>query len=513
MVPSGDCGQSTVSDLANSRRIVATLIVLLLAGLTVLRPTEARADPSADTRLVVIIASGWQSSSDSKQFFADWGTYVDELAKLSYPGISRPVQVRQFSYAGFGRPYKSCDTDNPLQANVTALQGQIDEYRREFPQARLMIVGHSLGGAVAAAWLAESSDTDLVTVVTLDSPVRGLTWAQTDQDVFHSAGAWAVRKLFCNSEVPRYLNPNSAEVKAMAKAAGKDNFYSGASLDDRLILASSALLASRAEHQATFRSGDHSCEALLAISQIVSPRPAEAPADLGACWLQSHGTVLEDPAALSWVSKLAAQTLKAAAPPAKESTKLPSPIATPTAVLDTPTAPPNASQGELERIFAGLAAARLTVVETANAQTCAGALFCVQKTTTLPTYAGRGVALLPGWPPAQGVAPTVVFGRFSDGTWGFVTTYSSSPDQTWQLPGDSITCPVDGLNVRAGPSQATSAVTILKRGTAVRVEEFVLEARGFYGTEAVGRGWFRISSPNSGWVSSSFISSRLTACP
>jgi len=94
-------------------------------------------------------------------------------------------------------------------------------------------------------------------------------------------------------------------------------------------------------------------------------------------------------------------------------------------------------------------------------------------------------------------------GLTSDGSWQLWFT-SQNPYQLTRLPGDMVICAEgDGLRVHSAAGNDASVVDTLADGTVVRGEQFVL-------TEPVdpgraGFGWFRISSPDTGWLYSKYI--------
>jgi hypothetical protein len=142
-------------------------------------PVRASSDPS----VVVIMLEGLNSSSDEHgAVFMHLWPAVQQLA---------PDAVRiDYSYRGGAfddngnwvpRPYSSCDTHQSVLDDAVELGDAITSVRAVWPTSRIAVVGHSLGGFVAATWLAtvESRPTtgiDLPDVaITVDSPLQGIS--------------------------------------------------------------------------------------------------------------------------------------------------------------------------------------------------------------------------------------------------------------------------------------------------------------------------------------------------
>ena len=87
-------------------------------------------------------------------------------------------------YAGSDSAYHASHTRQHISISAEALgeqiRGLIDKWQKDSPSTLpdIVIIAHSLGGAVAAYWAADA-DTHILAavkaVITLDSPVAGLT--------------------------------------------------------------------------------------------------------------------------------------------------------------------------------------------------------------------------------------------------------------------------------------------------------------------------------------------------
>lgn len=91
----------------------------------------------------------------------------------------RPGEVRWFSYAPDGGPYRADDTTTGVDRAARRLGGQLRAMQREQPGREVDLIGHSLGGVVIGRFLTRFYDAGdptlppLGTVVTLSSPWRG----------------------------------------------------------------------------------------------------------------------------------------------------------------------------------------------------------------------------------------------------------------------------------------------------------------------------------------------------
>ncbi len=85
--------------------------------------------------------------------------------------------IEAFSYAGNFPTYENSQTSQPLPVSARALDAQFRRWQHAYPNATFDLIGHSLGGAVAAYWAASiASPAELRavhTIITLDSPLDG----------------------------------------------------------------------------------------------------------------------------------------------------------------------------------------------------------------------------------------------------------------------------------------------------------------------------------------------------
>jgi Bacterial SH3 domain len=122
-----------------------------------------------------------------------------------------------------------------------------------------------------------------------------------------------------------------------------------------------------------------------------------------------------------------------------------------------------------------------------------------------PSEVDRGIAVFGVSDAGQNGGFGAALGKTGDGDWKLWFT-SQNPYQMTRLPGDMTVCSGgDGVNLRSGPSADAPSVGGYADGTVVTGEQFVL-------TEPVdpghaGFGWFRISSPDSGWIYSKYLES------
>jgi len=97
-----------------------------------------------------------------------------------------------------------------------------------------------------------------------------------------------------------------------------------------------------------------------------------------------------------------------------------------------------------------------------------------------------------------------ILARTAAGDWQPWLAGNGTIHEPLRLPGDALVCAGgDGLTLRAGPGIDAAALDVLADRTRVRAEQFVLSDPSSAGTS--GFGWYRVSSPETGWVSSKYL--------
>lgn len=153
-------------------------------------------------------------------------------------GYDRKRDVMELTYAGRDTPdawqplpYAPADTRRPLAETTEAVAGVLDWYRAVLPpEARLCLVGYSLGGVVAldGATLAVARDRAgwhdrIAAVVTLASPLRGtnagafVNWAwlvTADPDPLGAVGK-ELDARWCSPEEEARVQRRAAFLRAM----------------------------------------------------------------------------------------------------------------------------------------------------------------------------------------------------------------------------------------------------------------------------------------------------------
>jgi pimeloyl-ACP methyl ester carboxylesterase len=299
----------------------------------------AQAADSNVVRLVVVLLRGVLSSSGDHSL----SEMRDTLCAVDPEGM----RVTYFSYRyPESAAYTACDTQQSVQASADRLNRQLQDLTSQYPRARLMLVGHSLGGAVASAWAAAEADESLLrrtaSVVTFDSPLLGVPWlAPVSQLAAHLPAQWLPfgESLACLSgPLARELaDPTAGDGASgtLAKlrsaperlAAGGGAMFNVASCDDGIVWCATSLLPG-AEHR-IFHSGKCDDDALAALrtrwpvldrfdgrqgwaelwSQVAPdgrlPSISLADVRLGlSCLRESHGRVVRDAEALAWLGSL-----------------------------------------------------------------------------------------------------------------------------------------------------------------------------------------------------------------
>jgi hypothetical protein len=129
---------------------------------------------------------------------------------------------------------------------------------------------------------------------------------------------------------------------------------------------------------------------------------------------------------------------------------------------------------------------------------------CLQPASSAAN-AGRGVAAYLVYGPG-GQRSRAVFGRDAQGVWQFWYATQGTSYQLSELPGDLRACASgQGIAVRGEPgAQAAIAGSVRDQAT-LRAEAFVLTEPAA-ALDRPGWGFYRVSSPRQGWVSSRLVS-------
>jgi hypothetical protein len=145
-------------------------------------------------------------------------TFGLDVARLGY----REGEVRWFSYAADGGPYRAAETHASVGRAARRLQAELRAMQREHPGREVDLVGHSLGGAVVAHFLGQVYDPadptlpPLGTVVTLASPLRGTPAATAVRRVATSVSGRAVLGGRAGSVALRQVAAGSPFVRGLA---------------------------------------------------------------------------------------------------------------------------------------------------------------------------------------------------------------------------------------------------------------------------------------------------------
>jgi hypothetical protein len=179
--------------------------------------TECVDDPAAPpggggSGHLVLAVGGLDSATDRRGT-----TFGLDVARLGY----RDGEVRWFSYAGDGGPYRAAATHGDVGVAAHRLREQLRALQREHPGREIDLIGHSLGGVVVATFLGRLYDPGdptlppLGTVVTLASPLRGTPAATAVQRVAASTAGRAAVGDRADSVAVRQLDPGSPFVRGL----------------------------------------------------------------------------------------------------------------------------------------------------------------------------------------------------------------------------------------------------------------------------------------------------------
>jgi pimeloyl-ACP methyl ester carboxylesterase len=175
---------------------------LLIAGMT--SPARAQTSPH---RYVVFLAGlcPWTNSDPYCHGQIDAGvraraTFRTLIAAMQAAHLS--YTPLYFSYAAAGSAYTVKQTHESVGASAALLTADIRAVRAQDPDASFVLIGHSLGGVVAARWASTHRFTPAASIVTFDSPLRGIR------------GGSALAQVF-GGDVWKSLQPGSASIRAI----------------------------------------------------------------------------------------------------------------------------------------------------------------------------------------------------------------------------------------------------------------------------------------------------------
>lgn len=184
------------------RSLFAVLpLLLLVAGMT--SPVRAQ---TPSHRYVVFLAGlcPWTNSDPYCHGQIDAGvraraTFRTLIAAMKAAHLS--YTPLYYSYDPAGSTYTVRQTHQSVGASAL-LTAQIRATRAQDPGASFILVGHSLGGVIAARWASMHRTSPAASIVTFDSPLRGIR------------GGSALARVF-GGDVWRSLQPSSQSIRAI----------------------------------------------------------------------------------------------------------------------------------------------------------------------------------------------------------------------------------------------------------------------------------------------------------
>jgi pimeloyl-ACP methyl ester carboxylesterase len=281
------------------KRLFSVVLPLLLLAAGLASPARAQ---TASHRYVVFLAGlcPWTNSDAYCHGQIDAGTRARATFRTLIAAMSRAhlaYTPLYYSYDPAHNSYTVTQTHGSVSASTAALNAELQAVRSGDPAASFILIGHSLGGVIAARWAAGHA-AGAESVITFDSPLRGIRAGSLLGSVFGGA-VW------------KGLQPDSPTIRSITdrpaswwQATG--HLHTVANTADVLVPPGEALLGAR--HTVT----DSSCPVDLLVVR------------------SCHGAVLSDTALNTWVvSHWLAPTV---APTPSPTAALPSPpAASPTA--------------------------------------------------------------------------------------------------------------------------------------------------------------------------------------
>ena len=178
---------------------------------------ESVPTPRVPGRHRVVLVGGLGSSSGHA------GVLAVPTDRLGYA----PNDVMQFSYRGgttAESPYAPTDTEGDLRTSARRLRELLDRLARDDPSVPVDVIGHSQGGVVARAALADEVDRGdarlppLGAVVTLASPHKGADLATAVGMLSHPPAGQVV--LAAARQVPGTPDPGSPAARQLSETSG-----------------------------------------------------------------------------------------------------------------------------------------------------------------------------------------------------------------------------------------------------------------------------------------------------
>ncbi len=186
------------------KRFLLVLLPLVLLAAGMVSPVQAQ---TSSHRYVVFLAGlcPWTNSDHYCHGQIDAGV----RARATFRTLIAAMRSAHLDYTPLYYSYDSTRSDYTVKqthrsvgASAAGLSAEIRAVQSTDPEASFVLVGHSLGGVVAARWASMHRTAPAASVITFDSPLRGIR------------GGSVLGRVF-GGDVWKSLQPGSASIRSI----------------------------------------------------------------------------------------------------------------------------------------------------------------------------------------------------------------------------------------------------------------------------------------------------------